>query len=199
MKIGIFGGSFNPIHNGHIKMAEKFIERAELDRLIVMPTGAPFYKFLPDLAKADDRLEMCKIAFGNNKKIIVSDIETKSEGKVYTYDTLCRIKQQYPDSSLFMLVGSDVLNSIVYWYKSDEILSVAKICAFCRPGAAISPKIMEKIQSKTINIELFGDPMPDISSTMVREKIRNGDGINNLISKSVLDYIKENHIDELWK
>ena len=199
MRIGIFGGSFNPIHNGHIKMAEKFIERAELDKLIVMPTGAPFYKFLPDLAKADDRLEMCKIAFGENKNITVSDIEAKAEGRVYTYDTLCKIKEMYPDSSLFMLAGSDVLNSIVYWYKSKEILSAAKICAFCRPGTVVSPKIIEEIQSGTINIELFNDPMPDISSTMIREKIQKGEDISSLLPKSVLEYIEKKHIDEIWK
>lgn len=199
MRIGIFGGSFNPIHNGHIKMAEKFIERAELDKLIVMPTGAPFYKFLPDLAKADDRLEMCKIAFEKNENITVSDIEAKAEGRVYTYDTLCKVKEMYPDSSLFMLAGSDVLNSIVYWYKSEEILSVVKICAFCRPGTAVSPKITEKIQSKAINIELFDDPMPDISSTMIREKIQKGEDVSSLLPKNVLEYIKEKHIDKIWK
>ena len=192
MNVGVFGGSFNPIHNGHIKMAKEFIKRAQIDELIIVPTGEPFYKFNVEMANAEDRLEMCVSAFGSFAKI--SDIEIKKQGMSYTCDTLRQIKEMFPEGDLFMLCGSDVLNSINYWKNAEEIFSLAKLVSFIRPGADLNEPLKEKIKSGMLNVDIYEAEMPDISSTQIRKMIKDGKDISSLVPDEINRYIKENNL-----
>ena len=192
MNIGVFGGSFNPVHNGHIKIAQEFIKAAKLDKLIVIPAGEPFYKFNTDMAPAKDRLNMCKIAFEGIADI--SDIEISQKGMSYTCDTLKAVKDMYPEGNIFMLCGSDVLNSINYWKNSEEIFNIAKICSFVRPGFDVNKATEEKIKDGIFDAVVFEADMPDISSTDVRERIKKGKYISSLVPPNIEKYIAENNI-----
>jgi len=187
MNIGVFGGSFNPIHNGHIKMAKEFIKRAQIDELIIVPTGEPFYKFNVEMASAEDRFEMCTSAFRDFAR--TSDIEIKNQGMSYTCDTLRQIKEMYPQGDIFMLCGSDVLNSINYWKNSEEIFSVARIVSFIRPGTVLNESVKEKIKSGMLNVDIYEAEMPDISSTQIRKMIKEGKDISSLMPENVYRYI----------
>ena len=115
MRTGIFGGSFNPVHIGHICLAERMSEIMKLDRLFIIPAGVSPFKENNGGISDSDRLNMCRIAFGNHDNFFVSDIEIKRAGKSYTVDTVRELKKMYPGDDMFLFVGSDMLLSFDKW------------------------------------------------------------------------------------
>ena len=123
MRIGIYGGAFNPVHKGHIKLAEEVKTKADLDKIIIMPSGLSPHKSSGSLIDSSHRLQMCKLAF-EGEDYIISDLEIKREGKSYTVDTVTELKEIYPDDELYLIMGSDMLLSfyvIVFhmFYEAD--------------------------------------------------------------------------------
>ena len=130
MKIGVFGGTFNPVHLGHLNCLKSVAEQAGLDKMIVMPDRIPPHKQAEDLASSEDRLNMCRLAFADIPCVEISDWELKQEGKSYSVITLRHLKEIYPHDKLFFIMGSDMLLSFEEWYQYKEILSLsALICA----------------------------------------------------------------------
>ena len=121
MRVGIYGGTFSPIHNGHIAAAKAFMEQMWLDILYVIPTGVTPHKIMKGDATAADRLEMCRLAFADMDGVIVSDLEMKREGKSYTVDTLRELYD--PEGRLFLLMGTDMLMTLDQWREPDETIS----------------------------------------------------------------------------
>ena len=188
MRIGIFGGTFNPPHNGHKKLADELPGRLSLDLLIIMPTHIPPHKGASLLACDEDRLNMCRLCF-ENSSTVVSDIELKREGKSYTVDTLTEVKKLYPDDELYFLMGSDMLLSFHSWREPERILETANICAVSRHEGE-TQKLEEYISChfadckekfKVIDFE----PV-DISSTEIRNGLR-----FDMLPEKVAAYIKE--------
>ena len=138
MKIGIYGGSFNPPHLGHMAAAESAAKYLGLDELLLIPAGIPPHKMLSaDAAGAEDRLAMTRlmgeqIALDTGVKVTASDMEIMREGKSYTADTLRILHEQRPDDELWLLMGTDMFLTFQYWYKPDEIVQYAGLCAFGR-------------------------------------------------------------------
>lgn len=189
MRLGIYGGSFNPPHLGHMRLAEYSSEKLGLDRLLVIPTAVPPHKSGLELADGADRINMCSLAFEN---AVVSDIELRREGKSYTVDTVREIRAQYPGDELFLIVGSDMLMSFNKWYKYEEILDMCTLCAADREGEGTV------LQSGDIpcffngkNLTVLPLPAFEVSSTQVRQLIRENKSTQGLLDPAVRAYIDE--------
>lgn len=182
MKIGIYGGSFNPIHNGHIFIAKYVTKALKLDKLLIIPVGIPSHRE-NTLVDGEVRIKMCKEAFKNEKKIEVLDIEIKSKKLCYTYDTLLKIRELYKNSEIYEIVGGDSAENFTSWKNYEEILKLSKIVIFKRKGYKSNlPK------EKVIEIETSYLPY---SSTEIRNKIKNGKRIDEDVPKEVEKIIVE--------
>ena len=185
MRIGIYGGSFNPIHNGHVYMAKFIIDYLKLDKLIVIPVGTPSHR-KNILEDASMRLKMCEIAFENEKKIEISDIELKSKDISYTYDTLLKIIEIYPENEYFEIIGEDSGEYFHKWKNYKDILKLAKVVVLQREGYSTLLKDSNLLQVK--------NPFLNFSSTRVREAILNEESIEKMVPKKVAEFIKVNKL-----
>ncbi|MGI6578234.1 MAG: nicotinate (nicotinamide) nucleotide adenylyltransferase [Eubacteriales bacterium] len=194
-RIGIFGGSFNPPHNGHIAVAESAIKRLKLDTLLVIPTGIPPHK---NLAKGSpssvDRYKMTELAFSEMGNVEVLDIELRRSGRSYTADTLKEIIRSYPRSDIFLIMGADMFLTIQDWYKPEDIFANCTVCALCRESGQ-SKKLLDH---KDYLAKRFGadclildNEEVVVSSTEVRKAIREK-GNTDLIPSKVMEYIRAN-------
>lgn len=195
MKIGIYGGTFNPPHLGHMAAAKAAVAALKLDKLLLIPAAIPPHKALPsDTPAPEHRLAMVeKWADGMGAGAEVSALELEREGKSYTSDTLRAIRQTYPDAELWLLMGTDMFLTLHLWHEPEVILSLAGICAFGRTeqdGEALFAPQREHLQkdfdAKITTITLPG--LVDISSTRLREQLGNGGGGQYLLP-SVYGYI----------
>lgn len=178
MKIGIFGGSFDPPHRGHIRAAEVFLSRAKLDKLFILPAGLPPHKELSGGAGKEARLEMCRRAFlPISEKIEVSDLELKKNAPSYTVQTIEIFRESYPSDELFLFVGTDMFLSFEKWRDYEKILSECTLCVMPRDEDREKILLRERKWKESGNIRLlhfFNEPYI-ISSTDIRKDIeRNG-------------------------
>lgn len=188
-RLGIFGGTFNPPHIGHKRLAEHFVNELMLDRLLVIPTFQPPHKAAQSLASGEDRVNMCLLNFPD---AVVSTLELERGGKSYTIDTLHEIKAQYPDDELFLIVGSDMLLSFDRWYKYDEILSLCTLCAADRQeeNSILKqcgvPKCFNESNLRLTSLEPF-----EVSSTEIRALIKDNKPTDGLLDEAVRFYIED--------
>ncbi len=192
MRIGIYGGAFNPVHKGHVKLAEEIKRKADLDKIIIMPSGVSPHKSSGELIDSEHRLEMCRLAFDDDY-FQVSDLEIRREGKSYTVDTVVELKKIYPDDELFLIMGSDMLLSFHKWYRYEDILSLVTICATTRQGDISTEELKSyaaDILKKEVAIMDF-EPF-ECSSTKVRNALLSGEDAASLIGEKVMAYISEN-------
>lgn len=190
MKIGIYGGTFNPPHLGHLAAAQTAVEVLGLDKLLLIPAAIPPHKALPEGTPAPEhRLEMvAKMADAMLKPgvVEVSALELEREGKSYTSDTLAAIHEQYPEAELWLLMGTDMFLTLQHWHEPEKILSLAGVCAFGRTeqdGEALFSPQREYLE-KTYNARVTTITLPglvDISSTRLRELLAEGKGREYLI------------------
>jgi nicotinate-nucleotide adenylyltransferase len=187
-KIAILGGSFNPIHIGHLILANTVCEEFNLDKIIFVPCYIQPLKSNKDFASAEDRLAMIKLAIQNNPKFELSDIEIKRKGKSYTVDTLKYFKQKYDD--LYFVIGADNIKDFHRWKEPDTILKLAKLIVTNRGG--IEQKIPKRLRGKKI----FVCKIPDIeiSSTLIRNNTRSNKSIKYLVPEKVEKYIIKNKL-----
>lgn len=194
MRIGIYGGSFSPVHMGHVNAARVFMEQMWLDVLFIVPAGIPPHKELCDGATADDRLQMCRLAFEGEEGVIVSDIEILRRGKSYTVDTL-KYFSTNPEDRLFLLCGTDMMMTLDTWKSPEEIFKLCYPVYIRRESDRTQDaQIIEKLAQykrdfgKNV-VRLVCEPI-EISSSEVRDKIRNGQPVDGLIPPRVYEYIK---------
>lgn len=191
MRIGIFGGTFNPPHQGHKKLALEFMSRLSLDLMMIIPTYTPPHKEAPDLATGEDRLNMCNLCFGEDC-FEVSNIELQRKGKSYTVNTLQQIKALYPDDDLFFIMGSDMLLSFHSWREPEEILNLATICAAAREEgltAELCEYVKNRYSHRKDRFVILDFSPVEVSSTQLRENLLYADA--DLISPEVENYIQE--------
>lgn len=195
MKIGIFGGTFDPPHLGHIKTFKAFYDKYKFDKAFVIPVSTPPHKQIKSKSTTQDRLNMSRLAFETiSNNIEVSDIEIKRQGKSYTADTIRFFKEQGCDD-IYFLCGTDMLLTLDSWYKPEYIFENATIVYARRESELeITEKISEKIQSyeKNFNakIEFLELKILEISSTEIRNSI--DDIGSQFLSKEVYSYVKTN-------
>ncbi len=197
MRIGIFGGTFNPPHYGHIRLAEEMKTAASLDKILIIPTSTPPHKVSSDLASEEDRFEMCRLMFCK-EYFEVSDIEIKRKGKSYSIDTVTELKSIYPDDELFLIIGSDMLLSFHKWYRYGDILNNVTLCVATREDD-ISYDELISYAEEVLHLTTDGYLISPItafvcSSTEVRNKIRAGENTDSLLPREIRDYIMENNL-----
>lgn len=194
MRVGIYGGTFSPVHNGHVAAAKAFMEQMWLDILYIIPTGVTPHKTMKGDATAADRLEMCRLAFAGMEGVIVSDLEMRREGKSYTVDTLRELYD--PDGRLFLLMGTDMLLTLDRWREPEEIFRLCYPVYIRREeDGALDAAIVEKIKTYQ---EKYGKvvrrivaPAIEISSTDVRTAVAEGFPIEGAVPSSVAAFIRD--------
>lgn len=185
MRIGIYGGSFNPIHKGHMKIAKSALKNLNLDKLFIIPLGKPAHK-TNDMVSGIKRKEMCELAFKDNKKIEVLDIEIKKNKISYTYETLMELKEKYPEAEFFEIIGEDSAQNFTSWRNYENILKNSKIVVYRREGY-----INNLLEKNIINIQ---NDFYKISSTEIREKVKKGENIDSFVDEKVREYIEKNRL-----
>ena len=189
-KIGLFGGSFNPIHNGHINLAVSVKNALKLDKVIFIPSGTAPHKSSNEYASAEDRFEMCHLALEDYNDFEMSDYEIRRQGKSYTVYTVRHFKQLYPYDELVLMVGSDMLLTFDQWYEYREILEKVSLAAISRYGSDLNElyKMSEKLglYGKIIVVNASA---VTISSTKIRKMIKNNEDLSCYLNGKVVKYI----------
>lgn len=191
-KIGIYGGTFNPIHNGHLHLLQTALDRLRFDRVLVIPTNIPPHKVERDLASNKDRLEMVRLAVEGMDRVWVSDMEQRAKGKSYTILTVKKLRAMFPGAELTLLMGADMLLSFDRWHRWREILALASLAAFARSEGEtelLERKAAELGNTRVVRVE----PLP-MSSTMIRKMIRRGEDISALVPEKVCAYLREKRL-----
>ncbi len=193
MRIGLFGGSFDPVHLGHLILAEQCREQARLDEVWWIPTAVSPLKQQGPVASDRQRLEMLELAVAGHSAFRVVDVELKRGGTSYTVETLETFRQEYPDREFFLLLGSDSLASFARWRDPSRICDLATPLVYARPDASIAwnslspfvaPEQLREFAELAIESRLI-----DISSSDLRERIRQGKSIRYLVPRAVEQYI----------
>lgn len=190
-KIGVFGGSFDPPHEGHQTIIFESIKELNLDWLIVIPNGQPPHKFCE--TKIEQRLKMCELAFSCMEKAEVSNIEAANENINYTYNTLTKLKNQYPDSELHFIIGGDSAKDFFTWKNYKEILKLAKLCVFERKGVDCKEALVKIQEIASDRLIKLNANIPHISSSRVRLHL-NGFRHSDQIPQQVENYICEENL-----
>lgn len=191
MKIGIMGGTFNPVHNAHLLIAERAYETLGLDRVWFMPNCSPPHKD-SRIPSGEIRYEMTSAAAEGNPHFEVSAFELECGGVSYTAETLAGLKRKYPDTVFYLIIGSDSLRDFDKWYKPEVIASLCIPAVYPRYGDDTARLIKEyKYQNKPVAIDA---PMVEISSTDIRNRIKNGLSVRYMLPESVLKIIEREHL-----
>lgn len=194
MKTAMFGGSFDPIHSGHVSLAHAFTERLGLDRVLIMPTFIPPHKIKKTSVTPEQRLEMCRLAFDGEEGYEVSDIEIRRQGASYTYMTLEELDRLYPDDELYLITGADMFMTIHQWKNPDIIFRLATVCGVPRNDDDISDleKQAEYLHTLGAKTEILDAGIMTVSSTEIRERVATGKDISGLVPPAVGEYILVN-------
>ncbi|NQV25178.1 MAG: nicotinate-nucleotide adenylyltransferase [Rhodopirellula sp.] len=189
MRLGIFGGAFDPIHNGHLLLAEQCREQCQLDEVWFVPTKIPPHKKAGSLSPDADRVAMLKLAIAGRPEFVVSEIELNREEVSWTVDTLRQIRNERPDDELFLLIGADSLQDFPTWKEPEVIAELASIVAVNRgessldePAADLDPSLANRVQMVTM-------PGVSISATDLRRRVSEGKSIRYLVPRSVEEFI----------
>jgi len=186
MKIRILGGTFNPIHIGHLILAEEVREQLDLAKVIFVPTNLPPHKDTTEVAEATHRFRMIKCAIKGNRFFAVSDIEIKRNGLSYTIDTIRALKEKHPQDELYFITGSDLLKYLDGWKDLNEVLKMVKFVVATRPGFELN-KIPEYIS--TIAIRAV-----DVSGFSIRQCIKENKSVRYLMPDAVFKYITKHRL-----
>ncbi|MCK9603520.1 MAG: nicotinate-nucleotide adenylyltransferase [Candidatus Omnitrophica bacterium] len=186
MKIGILGGTFNPVHLGHLILAEEIREKLRLDKIIFVPTYLPPHKDNADIAEARHRYTMVKLAIKSNKFFLASDIEIKRDGRSYTIDTIKEFNKKYAKDELYFVIGSDLLKYLDEWKDLNEIIKMVKFIAATRPGYPLQnlPAYISTVPIRAV----------DISGFEIRSAVKEGRSFRYLVPESVFKYINRERL-----
>ncbi len=192
MKIGVFGGTFNPPHKGHVRLANTAADMLGLDKMLIIPSCIPPHKIPGRLAKGEDRLEMCRLAFCEDSRFEISSMELDRGDKSYTVETLRELKKIYPNDEIYFIIGSDMLRTFTQWYRWEEILSLCFLCAASRENGFVPDLSVYTDEQRKKIIFLEIEPF-EVSSTQVRTELVKNEN-SSLIPSEVLGYINEKNL-----
>lgn len=194
-KIAMFGGSFNPVHLGHTGLVDRMLSMFELDKVYVIPTFSTPLKDNTPMLPPLHRLNMCRLAFEDMANVDVSDIEILREGKSYTSDTLQCLSKLHPHSELYLIIGADSFMQLPLWHEADRIFETATILTVTRDEIDATELNFAKSEyEKKYNGKIFivNDPIAPVSSTIIRNAIKNKTEYKHLLPQKVSDYIEAN-------
>ena len=195
-KIGIMGGTFNPIHFGHLLLAETAHDQFGLDQVLIMPTKNTYYKQMNNLVSEQDRVTMVDLAIADNPNFVLPKLELDRDGTTYTVETLRQLTTAHPEDQYYFIMGADSLFHIESWYEPAEILRMANILVAGRgssgEGSLLTSQIAYLNDKYDASIYLLNSPNMEISSHNIRRRVYNGDSIRYLLPREVADYISRN-------
>ncbi|MDO5494689.1 MAG: nicotinate-nucleotide adenylyltransferase [bacterium] len=188
-RIGVMGGTFDPIHHGHLVAASEVQDVFGLDEVIFVPTGAQPFKLDRDVTSAEHRYLMTVVATASNKRFNVSRVEIERPGTTYTIDTLRELRELYPDGDLYFITGADALNQIITWKDSEELFELAHFVGVTRPGHEFSADELPEE-----GVSLLEVPAMAISSTDCRQRVAAGKPVWYLVPDGVVQYIDKHSL-----
>ncbi len=194
-KIGIMGGTFNPIHYGHLLLAETAYYQFDLDEILIMPTKNTYYKNMSSLENEQHRVNMVSLAIEDNEHFVLSKEEINREGTTYTVETLENLTAQNPNCQYFFIMGADSLYHIESWREPEKILAMATIVVAGRESYGTGSSLFSQIEylenKFDAKIKPLHSPVMEISSNDIRRRVREGESIRYLLPQKVADYIRE--------
>lgn len=196
-RLGIMGGTFDPIHMGHLAVAEQARDVLNLDAVVFMPAGRQPYKADANQVSGEKRLHMCKLAVESNEYFDVSSLEVDKSGITYTIDTLRTIRAHYPHNvDLYFIAGADAIATLAGWKQAHELARLAHFVGINRPGKTvfIDNDVKQNLRDNGFSVEFIHAPSLDISSSDLRRRIAQGGSIRYLIDESVRDYIEKEQL-----
>lgn len=199
-KIGIMGGTFNPIHAGHLMLAQWAMEDAGLDQILFIPAGYPYMKDKRQVLDGKDRLKMVELAIEGNPCFAASGMEIVREGYTYTCDTLEQLQTENNDAFLYFIMGADCLYTIEKWKDPERIFQACSVIAAARNGSPLDDmekKCLELKERYGARIRLLQFPAMELSSTNIRERVVNQQSIRYMVPEKVRSYILENHLYQI--
>ncbi len=191
MRLGIMGGTFDPVHRGHLAIARAAMREAGLNEVRFLPDGDPPHK--SPGAPGQDRLAMVRLAVRGKPGLTVSDMELRREGRTYTVDTLLQLKREEPGRELFYIIGSDTLFLFPTWRTAERVAGLCRMLVALRPGdgrAEVESQQQAMRERYGLHSELLAETGPDISSSQVREAARRGENLRALVPAAVARYIR---------
>lgn len=187
------GGTFDPIHYGHLVIAEAVRSKYNMDKVIFVPSGCPPHKNCSNVSSAMDRYTMTALATATNRYFDISTVEIDRSGKSYTYDSLIEFKKKYPKHDIYFITGADAIKDITTWYNYEKLLEMCYFIAATRPGYTLSNlknKELQMLSKKQLeNIEIIEVPGIEVSSTDIKRRVRENKSIKYLLPETVEDYI----------
>lgn len=199
-RIALFGGSFNPIHNGHLIIARSVAEQLRVDRMLLIPSRRPPHKTASSLLDAEHRAAMIRLAIAGEASLDMSDYELTSEGTNYTIDSVAHFREEFGlDVSLYLVIGVDSLNELTSWYRVRALADACRIVTAKRPGwEEINwPQlagVLSEEQMAILKCGVLDTPRIEISSTDIRRRIREGRSIRYLVPAAVREHIESNRL-----
>ena len=187
IRLGVMGGTFDPIHNGHLVAASEAASAFGLDKVLFVPTGEPWQK--QDITASEHRLAMTTLAIAGNPLFEISSVDVQRAGPTYTVDTLREIHESNPDADVYFITGADSIAQIESWKDSSQIWPLAHFVGVTRPGHTL-----EVPKTASGNVSLLEIPALAISSTDIRARVKSGKPIEYLLPNSVIDYIHAHHL-----
>jgi nicotinate-nucleotide adenylyltransferase len=195
-RIALFGGTFDPIHNGHLVLARELAAKLCLDRVVIMPTFVPPHKIKAQMAPAIDRVEMCSLACAPYKELTVSEMEINRRGASFTVLTLEEMRRQLPNAELFLFVGADMFLTLGTWYRFADIAKLATLCAVPRDDipSAVLRQYAAELEAMGARCVIEEIETPRISSTEIRERAAAEQSLAGLVPAAVAAYIEEHGV-----
>lgn len=188
-RIGVMGGTFDPIHHGHLVAASEVASRFSLDEVVFVPTGQPWQKHVGDVSAAEHRYLMTVIATASNPRFTVSRVDLDRAGPTYTVDTLTDLKADYPDDELYFITGADALSAIMGWKDADKLFGLARLIGVTRPGYQLQDPHVPGGAVTLIEV-----PAMAISSTDCRSRVSRGEPVWYLVPDGVVQYISKHRL-----
>jgi nicotinate-nucleotide adenylyltransferase len=189
-KLGILGGTFNPIHLGHLIIAQDALEQARLERVIFIPSATPPHKKLAGNVSGTQRLRMLKLAIAGNERFAVDDLEIRRGGKSYSVDTLTELQTREPKVDFHFIIGGDSLNELHLWREAERLARLCRFIVFVRPGFTAKPSR----RLKGLRYQLLSTHPCEIASREIRSRVAHGQSIRYLVPEPVRRYIERQQL-----
>jgi nicotinate-nucleotide adenylyltransferase len=196
MRIGIFGGTFDPVHYGHLVLAEQCREQGRLDAVWFVPSPRPPHKGEREMTRFEQRVEMLSLAVAGNAAFRVDELEKERAGPSYTADTLAELRRRHPADEFFLLIGSDTLSDLPHWYQPRRVIESASLLVMRRPNNEVMPveELRARLQlpeSVPLRLEVVEAPLIDISSRDLRRRTAAGRSLRYFLPRAVEIYVQD--------
>lgn len=191
MRIGILGGTFDPIHLGHLIIASHAADELELDRILLVPAHIPPHKESLTVSNSKDRVAMVQRAIQGDDRLVLSDHDLRQDAPSYTSELVARLSDEYPEADLHFIAGSDSLRDFPTWHDPARILRHVELAIATRPGIEVTAQILDAIPNLRARTKVFESPLVEISSTAIRDRVGAGHSIRYLVPASVEAYVHQ--------